>query len=66
MKPITLTLRVLAHLLSYPGAELRQHLGELRLALHDERALSAGRLAELDALIDRLGGAHGFQIEEAP
>ena len=65
MKRITLTLRVLAHLLSYPGPDLRQHLGELRLALHDERALSAGRLAELDALIDRLGGALGFQIEEA-
>ena len=65
MKRITLTLRVLAHLLSYPGPDLRQHLGELRLALHDERALSAGRLAELDALIDRLGGARGFQIEEA-
>ncbi|MDP2006574.1 MAG: nitrate reductase molybdenum cofactor assembly chaperone [Rubrivivax sp.] len=48
------TLRVLAHLLSYPDAELRAHLPELRSALHDERALTFGRLAELDALIDRL------------
>jgi len=48
------TLRVLAHLLSYPGAELRAHLPELRSALHDERALTFGRLAEIDQLIDRL------------
>ncbi len=45
------TLRVLARLLSYPDAELRQHLGELRAALHGEQALSATRLAELEALI---------------
>jgi nitrate reductase molybdenum cofactor assembly chaperone NarJ/NarW len=51
---MSLTLRVLAHLLRYPDAELREHLGELRDALHDERALSFGRLAELDRLIERL------------
>ncbi|MBA4176952.1 MAG: nitrate reductase molybdenum cofactor assembly chaperone [Leptothrix sp. (in: Bacteria)] len=51
---MTTTLRVLAHLLSYPGAELRAHLPELRSALHDERALTFGRLAELDVLIERL------------
>lgn len=50
------TLRVLAHLLSYPDAALRSHLSELRTALHDERALTFGRLAEIDALIDRLAG----------
>ena len=32
----TKTLRVLAHLLSYPDAELRSHLPELQSALHDE------------------------------
>ncbi|MDO9075193.1 MAG: nitrate reductase molybdenum cofactor assembly chaperone [Rubrivivax sp.] len=52
--PMAMTLRVLAHLLSYPDAKLRAHLPELRTALHDERALTFGRLAELDALIDRL------------
>jgi nitrate reductase delta subunit len=36
----TKTLRVLAHLLSYPDAELRAHLPELQAALHEERALS--------------------------
>ena len=48
-KPITLTLRVLSHLLSYPDATLRAHLGELRAALHQERALGSARLAEMDA-----------------
>ena len=52
--PATRTLRVLAHLLSYPDATLRAHLPELRAALRDERALTFGRLAELDALMDRL------------
>jgi nitrate reductase delta subunit len=45
------TLRVLARLLSYPDADLRAHLGELRDALHREAALGAARRAELDALI---------------
>ncbi len=67
MKKISLTLRVLAHLLSYPSAELRAHLPELRTALHDERALTFGRLAELDLLIDRLSargpGRRAFDVE---
>jgi nitrate reductase delta subunit len=56
MKPtqMKLTLRVLARLLQYPDAELREHLPALRDALHDERALGAGRLADVDALLDRL------------
>ena len=40
----TKTLRVLAHLLSYPDASLREHLREMRDALRDERALTTGRL----------------------
>jgi nitrate reductase delta subunit len=48
------TLRVLAHLLRYPDAQLRAHLPELRDALREERALVTTRLAEMDALIDRL------------
>ena len=63
MKTMTLTLRVLAHLLSYPDAALREHLGELRDALRAERALGGGRLAELDVLIDRLGSARTFDTE---
>ena len=57
------TLRVLAHLLSYPDVTLRSHLGEMRDALHDERALSAGRLIELDALIGRLRGGRAIDVE---
>lgn len=48
------TLRVLARLIGYPGAELRGTLAALRDALHGERALSPRRLAELDALIESL------------
>ena len=54
MKPaknMSLTLRVLARLLSYPDDALRDHLDELRHALRHEAALQPARLAELNALI---------------
>ena len=57
------SLRVLALLLGYPDAELRAHLGDLRAALHAERALSASRLAELDALIATLGRKAVLEVE---
>ena len=63
--PAAITLRVLSHLLSYPDAELRAHLGELRDALHAERALTPERLAEIDALIERLRAADPFETEAA-
>ena len=63
MKTMTLTLRVLAHLLSYPDAALREHLGEMRDALRAERALTFGRLAELDVLLDRLGSPRTLDTE---
>ena len=53
---ITLTLRVIAKLLSYPDADLRRHLPELNEALCSERALKPGRLAEVQALMARLAG----------
>jgi nitrate reductase delta subunit len=59
----TLSLRVLARLLGYPDAELRGHLREMRDALHSEQALSAPRLAELDALIGHLGRGDGLETE---
>ena len=67
MKPTAMpkTLRVLAHLLSYPDATLRSHLGEMRDALHAERALTAGRLVELDALMDRLRSGRPMDVEAA-
>jgi len=54
VKPNTTTLRVIAHLLSYPDATLRSHLGDLRQALQAERALGGTRLAELEVFITRL------------
>lgn len=65
MKPMSMTLRVLARLLSYPDATLCGHLGEMSEALHQEGALSASRRAELDALMFHLVGAPGMDAEEA-
>ncbi|MDE2210503.1 MAG: nitrate reductase molybdenum cofactor assembly chaperone [Betaproteobacteria bacterium] len=57
------SLRVLAALLGYPDARLRGFLPEMRELLHAERAVSASRLAELDALIDALRRAEPLQLE---
>jgi len=62
-RPMALTLRVLARLLSYPDAELRAHLGEMRDALHREAALTASRQAEIDALVERLGSGPALDAE---
>ena len=59
------SLRVLARLLSYPGAELRGHLEEMREALHTERALSAQRVAELSELMDALAIGDPLDTEAA-
>jgi nitrate reductase delta subunit len=59
------SLRVLARLLGYPDAELRDHLSELQQALHEERALTPLRLAELDALIEQLGRPASLDTEAA-
>lgn len=59
----THTLRALAWLLRYPDAEMRSALPEVRDALHAERALTFGRLAELDALMDRLRAQPGLRVE---
>ena len=62
---MTLTLRVLAHLLSYPEASLREHLQPMRDALYAERALTPSRLLELDALINRLISEPALDTEAA-
>ncbi len=59
------SLRVLARLLSYPDAELRSHLSAMRDALHTERAITAGRLAELDVLMNTLAGGDPLDTESA-
>ncbi len=62
---ITHTLRVIAHLLSYPDAWLREHLHDMRDALHAENALLPARMGELDVLIDRLFRADALDTEAA-
>lgn len=62
-KSSTLTLRVLARLLSYPDAELRAHLDAMRDALRGEGAIPAPRLAELDALMRHLGSGDALENE---
>lgn len=58
-----LTLCVLAHLLRYPDAVLREHAKELQYALRTESALSKSRLAELERLIRRLVQLPAIQAE---
>ncbi len=53
-KKMSMTLRVLSHLLTYPDAELRAHLGELQQVLHAEGMLGKARLAALDVLVIKL------------
>ena len=62
-KPMSLTLRVLARLLGYPDAELRAHLGEMRDALRHEAALPPARLAEVEALLDRIAQQSAIDAE---
>ena len=59
----SLTLRVVARLLSYPGAETRAHLPEMREALHAERAIAPARIKELDALIESHASADPLDTE---
>ena len=58
-----LTLRVLAHLLRYPDAELRSHIPEMQEALRSEAALPAARLVELQALLQHLATQSTMDVE---
>jgi nitrate reductase delta subunit len=46
-----MTLRALAALLGYPSEELKAHAGELRMAIDEERALSAAERDRLEPLL---------------
>jgi len=59
------SLRVLAALLGYPSADMRQHLPQMCDLLRDERALSDSRRIELEALIDSLQRADALATEAA-
>jgi nitrate reductase molybdenum cofactor assembly chaperone NarJ/NarW len=60
---MTHTLRALAWLLRYPDAELRAALPALADALRAEGALSADRLAEIDALVGHLRALPALRAE---
>jgi nitrate reductase molybdenum cofactor assembly chaperone NarJ/NarW len=57
------SLRVMAVLLSYPDAEMRGYLPEMREILRAEGVLSAAREAEINALIDSLAGVDPLETE---
>ncbi|OGA22994.1 MAG: nitrate reductase molybdenum cofactor assembly chaperone [Betaproteobacteria bacterium RIFCSPLOWO2_02_FULL_67_26] len=61
--PASRSLRVMAALLGYPRAEVRECLPEMREILRSEGVLSAARQEELDALIDTLAGADPLETE---
>ena len=61
--PANGTLRTLAALLGYPDAQLRGHLPQMGQVLRRERALSAARITEIDALIAALASADPLEVE---
>ena len=63
VQPISKTLRVLAALLSYPDARVREHLPAMREVIGGERTLSQTRRVEVQALIDLLLRADPLEAE---
>lgn len=59
----SISLRVLARLLSYPDAELRTQLSDMRSALHLDNTVRTARLVELDALVASLTQGDPLEIE---
>ena len=57
------SLRVLARLLSYPDAQLRGDLDDMRQALLSEHAMPTARLAELGALMSTLETGNALENE---
>lgn len=63
VQPMSTVVRMLAALLGYPDARLREHLPEIREVLRDQRAFSHSRRIELEALIDALLHADALHVE---
>jgi nitrate reductase delta subunit len=61
--PASLSLRVLARLLSYPDAQLRGDLDDMRQALLSEKAIAPARLDELNTLINGLARGNALDNE---
>ena len=60
---ISLSLRILARLLTYPNAALRSDLGDLRAALAADASMPAARRAELEALASALENGDAIESE---
>lgn len=63
LKNASITLRVLARLLSYPNAALKNDLADMQSAVHAEQALGQDRLAEIDALTKHLAHSEALELE---
>ena len=61
----SISLRVLARLLSYPDQSLRDDLDDMRAALRAERALTAARKDELLVLMQHLKAGNALENESA-
>ena len=61
--PLSLSLRALARLLSYPDDALRANLDALRQALHREGAIGRARRQELDALVEHIARQDALDAE---
>lgn len=60
-----LTLRAFAALLAYPSEELKAHLGDLRSALADERAIPRADRRRLEPLLDALEAGDVLDLQSA-
>ena len=59
------SLRVLARLLAYPDATLRNDIPDMRVALLAEKAITSSRLSEIDMLMGSLLSGNALDIEAA-
>ena len=57
------SLRVLAHLLRYPDAQMRAHASEMAQALADEAALPSARIDELQRMLRQLASDDAMRVE---
>ena len=64
-RPMSKSLRVLAALLAYPDAQLRDDIPEMRDLLADEAAVSQPRRIEIDVLLDTLQRCDPLETEAA-
>jgi nitrate reductase delta subunit len=64
-QPGAVTLRVIAALLAYPDARLREHLQEVPALLSEDGVLSGSRRAEIEAFVVQLSRGDPLDVESA-